>query len=327
MTDSWQNAFQQSRVETVEKFKLRIAAMKSRFGSGIKKTRRVLGICIMVYGAFVFSSHFTGVSDPDQSDAAAMADITGVILTVALGMAIMAVGWLVHGRTREWQAIKSDFCLSNRDPLGRSDFETNKGVKRLAVYWASSPAAMTDDERRRWKERYRNASVEKLQASLANASPEHRRLINELIDEIRGALDAPHQRRHRELIWCTLIAAVIGALIGAAATEWVASRSQGKGLLQPAPLAVATPCASATETSAVATPWPTLEESVPTAQGEGSTPEESPQTEEPATSEELAPGPDELMPAPEESVPTPQPQERWSRNCSHRHTVERVSSN
>src|SRR5438045_6941678 len=89
-----------------------------------------------------------------------------------------------------------------------------------AFYWASSPEAMTDDERRRWKERYRNASVENLQASLANASPEHRRLINELIDEIRRAADAPHLRRHRELIWCTLIAAVIGALIGAAATAW-----------------------------------------------------------------------------------------------------------
>jgi hypothetical protein len=168
---------------------------------------------------------------------------------------------------------------------------------------------MTDDERRSWKERYRNASVEKLQASLANATPEHRRLINELIDEIRRAADAPHQRRHRELIWCTLIAAVIGAVIGAAATSWFSSRSQGNGVLQPAPLAVATPAPSPTETSAVATPSPTLEESVPTLKGEGSTPEELPQTEEPATPEELVPGSEELVPAPEESVPTPQPQE------------------
>jgi hypothetical protein len=165
---------------------------------------------------------------------------------------------------------------------------------------------MTDDERRRWKQRYRNASVEKLQASLANAAPEHRRLINELIDEIRRAVDAPYQRRHRELIWCTLIAAVIGALIGAAATAWFSSRSQGKGLLQPAPLAVGTPPALPTQTPEVATPSPTLEESVPTVQRAGSTPEESPQTEEPATPEESVPEPEESVPEPEESVPTQQ---------------------
>jgi hypothetical protein len=75
--------------------------MKSRFGSGVEKARRVLGICIMVCGAFVFSSPFTGLSDPDPSDFAAMADITRVIVTVALGIAIIAIGRLVHGRTRE----------------------------------------------------------------------------------------------------------------------------------------------------------------------------------------------------------------------------------
>ena len=166
---------------------------------------------------------------------------------------------------------------------------------------------MTDDDRRRWKERYRNASVENLQASLAHASPEHRRLINELVDEIRRAADAPDQRRHRELIWCTLIAAVIGALIGAAATAWFSSRGQANDRLQPAPLAVATPS-------------PTLEESVPppsespvatspagTLEGEGPTPEESPLTEEPPAPEESLQT--EEPPVPEESVPTPTPQE------------------
>ena len=167
---------------------------------------------------------------------------------------------------------------------------------------------MTDADRRRWKERYRNASVENLQASLANASPEHRSLINELIDEIRRAADAPHQRRHRELIWCTLIAAVIGALIGAAATAWFSSRGPANDRLQPAPLAVATPSPTLkesvptpSESPAVISPAPTLEESVPTLEGDGPAPEESPPREEP-------PAPEELVPAPEESVPTPPPQ-------------------
>ena len=53
----------------------------------------------MVFGAFVFSSLFTGLSDPDPSDFAAMASITRVILTVVLGLAIMAVGRLVHSGT------------------------------------------------------------------------------------------------------------------------------------------------------------------------------------------------------------------------------------
>jgi hypothetical protein len=75
--------------------------MKSLSDSRVKKSRRVMGVCIMIFGAFVFSSHFTGLSDPDPQDLAAMADIAGIIITVALGMAIMAVGWLVHGRTGE----------------------------------------------------------------------------------------------------------------------------------------------------------------------------------------------------------------------------------
>jgi hypothetical protein len=184
---------------------------------------------------------------------------------------------------------------------------------------------MTDDQRRRWKERYRNAPVKNLQASLANASPEHQRLINELIDEIRHAAGAPAQqrfykdyeqreRRHRQLIWCTLIGCVIGAVIGAAATSLFSSRSQGNGVLPPARLAVATPAPSPTEAPAVATSSPTLAESVPTLEEEGSTPEESPPTEEAPTSEESPQTeepltPEELVPAPEESVPTPKPQE------------------
>jgi hypothetical protein len=170
---------------------------------------------------------------------------------------------------------------------------------------------MTDDQRRRWKERYRNAPVKNLQASLANASPEHQRLINELIDEIRHAADAPGQQRfdkdyeqrerhHRQLIWCTLIGVVIGAVIGAAATSWFSSRGQANDRLQPAPLVVVTPS-------------PTLEESVPTLEGEGPAPEESVPTEEPPALEELVPAPEESPPteeppAPEESVPTPPPQ-------------------
>ena len=178
---------------------------------------------------------------------------------------------------------------------------------------------MTDDQRRRWKERYRNASVEKLQASLANASPEHQRLINELIEEIRHAAAAPAQQRfdkdyeqrerhHRELIWCTLIGVVIGAVIGAAATSWFSSPGQANDRLRTAPLVVATPSPTLeesvptpSESPAVISPAPTLEESVPTLEGEGPAPEESPPTEEP-------PAPEELVPAPEESVPTPPPQ-------------------
>jgi len=171
---------------------------------------------------------------------------------------------------------------------------------------------MTDDQRRRWKERYRNAPVRNLQASLANASSEHQRLINELIDEIRHAADAPAQQRfdkdyeqrerhYRQLIWCTLIGVVIGAVIGAAATSWFWSRGQTNDRLRPAPLAVATPSptleesvSTPPESPAVISPAPTLEESVPTLEGEGPAPEELPPTEEP--------------PAPEESVPTPPPQ-------------------
>jgi len=176
---------------------------------------------------------------------------------------------------------------------------------------------MTDDQRRRWKERYRNAPVKNLQASLANASSEHQRLINELIDEIRHAADAPAQQRfkdyeqrerhHRQLIWCTLIGVVIGAVIGAAATWWFSSRGQANDRLRPAPLAVVTPpptleesVPTPSESPAVISPAPTLEESVPTLEGEGPAPEESPPTEEP-------PAPEELVPAPEESVPTPPP--------------------
>ena len=114
--------------------------------------------------------------------------------------------------------------------------------------------------------------------SLANATPEHRRLINELIDEICRAVDAPYYRRDRQLIWCTLVATVIGVLMGAGASAWFSSRSQEKGPLQPAPLGVATPPASPTDTSAVVTPLPTLEESMPTGQGDASIPAESPQT-------------------------------------------------
>jgi hypothetical protein len=181
---------------------------------------------------------------------------------------------------------------------------------------------MTDDQRRRWKERYRNAPVKNLQASLANASSEHQRLINELIDEIRHAADAPAQQRfkdyeqrerhHRQLIWCTLIGVVIGAVIGAAATWWFSSRGQANDRLRPAPLAVVTPpptleesVPTPSESPAVISPAPTLEESVPTLEGEGPAPEESPPTEEP-------PAPEELVPAPEESVPTPPPQGPWS---------------
>ena len=178
---------------------------------------------------------------------------------------------------------------------------------------------MTDDQRRRWKERYRNAPVKNLQASLANASPEHQRLINELIEEIRHAADAPAQQRfdkdyeqrerhHRQLIWCTLIGVVIGAVIGAAATSWFSSRGQANDRLRPAPLVVVTPSPTLeesmpipSESPAVISPAPTLEESVPTLEGEGPAPEESPPTEEP-------PAPEELVPAPEESVPTPPPQ-------------------
>src|SRR5262245_11993776 len=178
---------------------------------------------------------------------------------------------------------------------------------------------MTDDQRRRWKERYRNAPVKNLQASLATASSEHQHLINELIDEIRQASDAPAQQRfdkdyeqrerhHRQLIWCTLIGVVIGAVIGAAATSWFSSRGQANDRLQPAPLVVVTPSPTLeesvptpSESPAVISPAPTLEESVPTLEGEGPAPEESPPTEEP-------PAPEELVPAPEESVPTPPPQ-------------------
>ena len=178
---------------------------------------------------------------------------------------------------------------------------------------------MTDDQRRRWKERYRNAPVKNLQASLANASSEHQRLINELIEEIRQAADATAQQRfdkdyeqrerhHRQLIWCTLIGVVIGAVIGAAATSWFSSRGQANDRLQPAPLVVVTPSPTLeesvptpSESPAVISPAPTLEESVPTLEGEGPAPEESPPTEEP-------PAPEELVPAPEESVPPPPPQ-------------------
>jgi len=178
---------------------------------------------------------------------------------------------------------------------------------------------MTDDQRRRWKERYRNAPVKNLQASLANASSEHQRLINELIEEIRHAADAPAQQRfdkdyekrerhHRQLIWCTLIGVVIGAVIGAAATSRFSSRGQANDRLRPAPLVVVTPSPTLeesvptpSESPAVISPAPTLEESVPTLEGGGPAPEESPPSEEP-------PAPEELAPAPEESVPTPPPQ-------------------
>jgi hypothetical protein len=75
--------------------------MKSRFGSALEKARRVLGGCIIVLGAFVLSSHFTNSSDPDASDYAAIGDIPGVVVTIVLGLAIMAIGGLVHGRTGE----------------------------------------------------------------------------------------------------------------------------------------------------------------------------------------------------------------------------------
>jgi hypothetical protein len=166
---------------------------------------------------------------------------------------------------------------------------------------------MTDDDRRRWKERYRNASVENLQASLANASPEHRSLISELIDEIRRAADAPHQRRHRELIWCTLIAAIIGALIGAAATAWFSSRGPANDRLQPAPLAVATPSPTLKESVPLPSDSPVGTSPAGILEGQGPTAEESPPTEEPPALEESAPT--EEPPAPEESLPTPTPQE------------------
>ena len=105
--------------------------------------------------------------------------------------------------------------------------------------------------------------------------------------------------------------------MGAGASAWFSSRSQEKGPLQPAPLGVATPPASPTDTSAVVTPLPTLEESMPTGQGDASIPAESPQTEQSAAPEEVVPAvedlmppPEELMPAPEEPVSTPQPPER-----------------
>jgi len=178
---------------------------------------------------------------------------------------------------------------------------------------------MTDDDRRRWKERYRNAPVKNLQASLASASSEHQRLINELIDEIRHAADAPAQQRfdkdyeqrerhHRQLIWCTLIGVVIGAVIGAAATSWFSSRGQANDRLRPAPLVVVTPSPTLEESVPTPSESPAVISPAPTLEGEVPAPEESPPTEEPPAPEELVPAPEELVPAPEESVPTPPPQ-------------------
>jgi len=176
---------------------------------------------------------------------------------------------------------------------------------------------MTLDQRRRFEEQLHRMPLAELEAELGKWRQDSERngivfatLAKRRVDA-RAKADATEQKRTerhlRQLIWCTLIAAVIGALIGAAATSWFSSRSQAKGVLQPAPLAAATPAQSPTETSAVAISSPTLEESQPTE--EAATSEESPQTEEPPTPEELVPAPEELVPAPEESVPTPIPQE------------------
>ena len=56
---------------------------------------------MMVGGAFVLASHFINLSDPDASDFWAIGDIPGVVVTVVLGLAIIAIGRLVHGRTEE----------------------------------------------------------------------------------------------------------------------------------------------------------------------------------------------------------------------------------
>ena len=125
---------------------------------------------------------------------------------------------------------------------------------------------MTDDELKRWEDRYRNVPVEDIQDLLRRGqfTNEQRKFLNDYLDRRRAAeraaADAPEQERftkgykqserhHRQLIWCTLIAAVIGAFIGAAVT-WFSYRSQANGMLQPAPLTVATPAPSPTEAPA-----------------------------------------------------------------------------
>ena len=177
---------------------------------------------------------------------------------------------------------------------------------------------MTADELQRFKERHQDMSVEELETlltrrvSILPLPTEAQQILRELIAEKRRAANAPAQQRfdkdyeqrerhHRQLIWCTLIGVVIGAVIGAAATSWFSSRGQANDRLRPAPLVVVTPSPTLEESVPTPSESPAVISPVPTLEGEGPAPEEAPPTGEP-------PAPEELVPAPEESVPTPPPQ-------------------
>jgi hypothetical protein len=125
---------------------------------------------------------------------------------------------------------------------------------------------MTDDERQRFKKRYQDLSVERLEELLTRKVPavppqvwkEHQQILREMIEEKRRAADAPgrqrfekdyeqKERHHSEGKRAARIAAVI-SIIGALAS-WAGVWFQTH---HPQP-----PTASVSPTPAVATPTPT----------------------------------------------------------------------
>ena len=146
-------------------------------------------------------------------------------------------------------------------------------VKVLQDVRVSPDTGLVDDLVRLFESRY-DLVLSELQPAITSYWPpgddrmankiedfraEHRMEVKRAAE--RAVADATErqqaERHHRQLIWSTLVAAVIGALIGAAATSWLSSRWQANGVQRSAPLAVATPAPSLTETPAVATPSPT----------------------------------------------------------------------
>src|SRR4051794_22799461 len=119
---------------------------------------------------------------------------------------------------------------------------------------------MTNEERKYLEGRIRNSTTDaQLEAEMHKWSggSEQRRMVRDALVKRRAEASPSYEqkeRHHGQLIWYTLIAAVIGALIGAAATSWFSSRGKANGMLQPAPLAIATPAPSPIETPAAATP-------------------------------------------------------------------------
>ena len=112
---------------------------------------------------------------------------------------------------------------------------------------------MTPEVRKAFDARIRDRTDAQIEAEIQEwpQDSEQRSILRDELAKRRAAAEAPEQERfaktyaqkerhQRQLIWCSLIAAAIGALIGAAATSWWSSHSQARSDQQP-PQAVATP--------------------------------------------------------------------------------------